>query len=190
MKQRRLLGFMAIIMFTVALLSARPLNAQVAVGTMLGEDAAGYPHALVIMDNGDIYRSDLGQHTTSSFPQLPWVRGCNLFTAGGPPARVVGVGGGLVLTSAGGTYRIGFAAGLPCYAIFDGVIDQSTSQSFVAIGANMSVNGCFIYAVTDAGHVYRAWVGCGPSGWEDAGVLPTGAVPTGGNSWGALKSQR
>lgn len=188
MRRSRLLSSLTSSSLAACLCFIQPASAQIAAGTVLGEDAAGYPHAFVVMDNGDIYRSDLGQHTTGGYPQLPWSLACNLFGAGGPPSRVIGVGGGTALTAAGGTYRIGMAAGQPCYAIFDGVIVHDSGQSFVAIGSNESINGCFIYAVTDAGHVYRAWIGCGPSGWEDAGMLPVGATPATSRSWGALKS--
>src|SRR5262245_14950577 len=104
-----------------ALLCLAPsFHAQVAVGPVLGEDAAGYPHAFVVMDNGDVYRSDYNRDAPGS-PQGPWVLACNIFSAGGPPSRVVGVGGspakdgGVVLTAAGGTYRLGIGAGQPCY---------------------------------------------------------------------------
>ena len=164
------------------------LHAQVAVGTVLSEDAAGYPHAFIVMDNGDVYRSDFGTHTTAEFPQLPWFLACNIFSGGGSRERIVGIGAGTVLTAGGGTYRLGIGAGQPCYAIYDGVIDHPAGQSFVAIGSNISINGCHIYAVTDVGHVYRAWVGCGGSGWEDAGLLPTGPTPAARVSWGSLKT--
>jgi hypothetical protein len=166
------------------------VHAQVAAGTVLGEDAAGYPHAFIVMDNGDVYRSDyVGPKTTAPWPQGPWSRGCNIFTAGGPTSRVVGLGGGTVLTAAGGTYRLGTGAGVSCDAIFDGVINHPAGQSFIAIGSNESINGCNLYAVTDAGTVYRAWTGCGPSGWEYAGSLPTGPTPTSAESWGQLKAR-
>jgi hypothetical protein len=164
-------------------------KAQVAVGTVLGEDPSG-PHAFVVMDNGDVYRSDyVGARTTAGWPQGPWALACNIFAAGGPASPVVGVGGGAVLTAAGGTYRLGIGAGQPCYAIFDGVIDHLAGQSFVTIGSNESINGCHIYAVTDGGAVYRAWIGCGPSGWEYAGSLPTGPTPATPSTWSSLKAR-
>lgn len=153
------------------------VRAQVAVGTVLTENAAGYPYALVVMDNGDVYWSDLGPSPGS--PQLPWGLAYNIFTAGGPASRVIGLGGGVVLTAAGGTYRLG------SYAIFEGIIDHPTGQSFVTIGSNVSKNGRYIYAVTDAGVVYR----CGPSGWENAGTLPIGPTPSTRDAWGSLKSR-
>ena len=175
--------------FTAVVCLAPAVRAQVAVGTMLGEDAAGYPHAFVVMDDGSVYRSDyVGERTTAPWPQGPWSAACNVFAAGGPASRVVGLGGGVVLTAAGGTYRLGIDAGRPCYAIFDGVIAHPMAQSFVAIGSNESINGCNIYAVTDAGEVYRAWIGCGPSGWEYAGSLPVGPTPIQRATWGGLKS--
>ena len=167
---------------------APSVHAQAAVGTVLGEDAPGYPHAFVVMDNGDVYRSDyVGARTTAGWPQGPWFLACNIFSAGGPPSRVVGLGGGVVLTAAGGTYRLGIAAGMPCYGIFDGVISHPAGDSFVTIGSNESINGCHIYAATDQGCMYRAWTGCGPSGWEFAGCLPFGPTSATQPTWGQLK---
>lgn len=100
-------AFLATLTLALTSLAIQPVDAQVAVGTVLGENAAGYPRALIVMDNGDVYRSDFGPRTTSSYPQLPWVLSCNIFSAGGPSSRVVGLGGGCVLTAAGGTYRLG-----------------------------------------------------------------------------------
>jgi hypothetical protein len=166
---------------------ASSAHAQVAAGTVLGEDAAGYPHAFVVMDNGDVYRSDYVDNVSRG-PQGPWLLACNIFSAGGPPSRVVGLGGGVVLTAAGGTYRLGIAAGRPCYGIFDGVISHPAAESFVTIGSNESINGCHIYAATDHGCVYRAWIGCGPSGWEFAGCLPVGPTSATQATWGQLKA--
>jgi hypothetical protein len=157
------------------------VHAQVPAGTVLGEDAPGYPHAFVVMDNGDVYRSDYVGNVRTG-PQTPWFLCCNIFTAGGPPSRVVGVGGGAVLTAAGGTYRLGIAAGVPCYGIFDGVIAHPAGESFVTIGSNESINGGHIYAATDHGCVYRA-----SSEWEFAGCLPVGPTPTPQATWGRMK---
>ena len=165
--------------WTWLLCFAPSARAQVAAGTALVEVSAGDLNALVVMDNGDVYRSDYGNNTPGN-PQGPWFLACNIFSAGGPRSRVVGVGeGAIVLTAAGGTYRV--SAGFPC-AVFDGVIDHPPGQSFVAIGVNASINGRYIYAVTDAGSVYRAY---GP--WEYAGTLPTGPTPVAPRTWGAVK---
>lgn len=179
---------LACILAGVVSFIAGEARAQSAIGTVLAEDAASYPHALVVMDNGDVYRSDYGERTTGGIPQRPWMYACNIFSAGGPRERLVGLGGGVVLTSGGGTYRLGFEAGQPCYAIYDGVIGHPPGESFVAIGSNMAINGCHIYAVTDLGAVYRAWVGCGGSGWEYAGSLPSGPTQGEQRTWGAVKT--
>src|SRR5262245_41442697 len=139
------------------------------------------------MDNGDVYRSDYNRDAPGS-PQGPWVLACNIFSAGGPPSRVVGVGGspakdgGVVLTAVGGTYRLGIGAGQPCYGIFDGIIDHPAGESFVTIGSNQSINGRYIYAVTDQGCVYRA-----SDHWELAGCLPIGPTSATQGTWGQLK---
>jgi hypothetical protein len=176
-----------LLFFCAGLLCLAPAaRAQVPVGTVLGEDGASYPHAFVVMDNGDVYRSDYDRNTPGN-PQGPWSLACNIFSAGGPTSRVVGVGsspakdGGLVLTAAGGTYRL--CGGATCCAIFDGVIDHPPAQSFVAIGSNASINGRYIYAVTDQGCVYRA-----SDHWEFAGCLPVGPTPATQATWGQLKT--
>jgi hypothetical protein len=166
---------------------AAAAHAQIPAGTALIEISAGTLNALVVMDNGDVYRSDYSRNGPG-MAQGPWFLACNIFTAGGPPSRVVGVGeGAVVLTAAGGWYRLAIGDPGPCYAIFDGTIGQPPEQSFVAIGVNASINGCHHYAVTDAGFVYRRWIGCGPSGWEFAGTLPVGPTPATPAAWGSVK---
>jgi hypothetical protein len=156
-------------------------RAQVAVGTMRCDAIA-----FIVMDNGDVYRSDLadpysnGQHT-----QGPWVMVCNIFSAGGPPGPVVGVGGEVILTAGGGVYRIGTAAGIPGYAILDEVIDHPSGESFVAFGTRLCTILCYVYAVTNTGAVYR---GCGGGGWEYAGAVPSGPTPSVRSTWGSLKT--
>lgn len=161
--------------------------AQVPAGTALVEHSAGDLNALVVMDNGDVYRSDYSRNTPG-MPQGAWFLACNIFAAGGPVSPVVGVGhGAVVLTAAGGTYRIWTQDG--CTVVFDGIIDHPAEQSFVTIGVYAAINGCHIYAATDQGCMYRAWIGCGPSGWEFAGCLPVGPTPAATEAWGSLKTR-
>lgn len=155
-------------------------RAQVAVGTFR-YDATAY----VVMDNGDVYRSDIADpNTTGEHTQSPWTLFCNIFSAGGPPAPVVGVGGEVILTASGGIYRV--APGLPVHAIFDEVIGHPPGESFVAFGTHLGTILCYVYAVTNTGAVYR---GCGGGGWEYAGSLPTGPTPAASETWGRLKAR-
>jgi len=172
--------FFGIVIAVVVCSVATTVHAQVAAGTVMTECCA-----VVAMDNGDVYFSQYLDRV--NYAQGPWTLAYNIFTAGGPRSRVVGVGGGLgagggtalILTSGGGIYTFGTTSG-----VFNGVIDHPTGESFVTIGLNCSINGRHIYAVTDAGHVYRA----SSNGWEAAGTLPTGPTPVSHRSWGSLKT--
>jgi hypothetical protein len=164
----------AAIIVTVACFTVSIAHAQVAVGTFRYDAVA-----FVVMDNGDVYRSEIANaNMTGGHTQGPWVRYLNIFSAGGPPSRVVGVGGEVILTAAGGVYRIG-----PGYPILDEV-SLPPGESFVAFGSRLGTILCYVYAVTNTGSVYR---GCG-GGWEYAGALPTGPTPAIQPTWGALKS--
>jgi hypothetical protein len=166
----------AAIIATVACFTVSVARAQVAVGTFRYDAVA-----FVVMDNGDVYRSEIANaNMTGGHTQGPWVRYLNIFSAGGPPSRVVGVGGEGILTAAGGVYRIG-----PGYAILDEVIGLPPGDTFVAFGTRLGTILCYVYAATSAGSVYR---GCGGGGWEYSGALPTGPTPAIQPTWGALKS--
>lgn len=153
-------------------------RAQVAVGTFRYDATA-----FVVMDNGDVYRSDIANpNSTADHRQSPWTLLCNILSAGGPPAPVVGVGGEIILTASGGIYRVGTN---PPRAIFDEVIDHPPGESFVAFGTQLGIGTslCYVYAVTNTGAVYR---GCG-GGWEFAGSLPIGPTPAVTDTWGRIK---
>lgn len=166
----------------ILLTSSSTVLAQTPVGTILGEDGASQPVAFVAMDNGDIYRSHLGQRVGTDQPQGPWILHCNLFEVGGPISRVAGFCGEVLLTEAGGVYRISLQT--PRCAIFDGMVGIPAGHSIVATGSEQSVNGWYVYAVTDHGHVYR---GSAPAGWEFAGIIPVGPTAAPGHSWGQVK---
>jgi hypothetical protein len=136
------------------------------------------------MDNGDVFRSDIANaNMTEGHTQGSWSLLCNIFSAGGPPAPVIGVGGEVILTASGGAYRVDTN---PPRAIFDEVIGHPSGESFVAFGTHLGTILCYVYAVTNTGAVYR---GCGGGGWEYAGTLPTnGPIPTIQRSWGSLKA--
>lgn len=154
-------------------------RAQVAVGTFRYDATA-----FVVMDNGDVYRSDIANpNMTGGHTQGPWSLLCNIFSAGGPPGPVVGVSGEVILTASGGVYRVGTN---PPRAIFDEVIDHPPGESFVAFGTQLGIGTslCYVYAVTNTGAVYR---GCGGGGWEYAGSVPTGPTPAATDAWGSLK---
>jgi hypothetical protein len=153
-------------------------RAQVAVGTFRYDATA-----FVVMDNGDVYRSDIANpNMTGGHTQGPWFLLCNIFSAGGPSASVVGVSGEAILTANGGVYRIRTS---PPGAILDEVIDHPPGESFTAFGTQLGIGTslCYVYAVTNTGAVYR---GCG-GGWEQAGTLPVGPTPIGQAAWGSLK---
>lgn len=180
---KRSVRFCCLLVVIALACSTAPVStAQVSVGTLLG-GTPSVPVAYVVMDNGDIYRSGFGPMTPNGgFTQGPWEYYCNLFTTGGPASRVVGLCDDYVITAAGGVYRISQS---PYCAIFDGLVGQPANQQIVATGPNRSVNGRYVYVVTDAGHVYRA---SNIAGWEFAGLLPIGPTPNQPGSWGAIKS--
>jgi hypothetical protein len=153
-------------------------RAQVAVGTFRYDGTA-----FVVMENGDVYRSEIANpNMTGGHTQGAWTLLCNIFSAGGPPAPVVGVGGELILTASGGVYRVSTS---PPGAILDEVISHSPGEWFTAFGTQLGIGTslCYVYAVTNAGSVYRG--GCG--GWEYAGTLPVGPTPVAPSAWGSVK---
>lgn len=153
-------------------------HAQVAVGTMRTNCSA-----FVVLDNGDVYRSDiLNCNMSFGSSQTPWVLHCNVFSAGGPPSRVVGLSGESILTADGGIYRIGD----PGQAVFDGAAPAPPGEWFVAFGGRVApgTGPCWVFAVTNTGGIYRT---CVAGQWEFAGTLPIGPVPSPMKSWGELK---
>src|SRR5689334_12774057 len=88
MRRTLALALAVILVVTAGCSLASVAGAQVAVGTFRYDATA-----FVVMDNGDVYKSDIANpnYSIDEHQQSPWSLLCNILSAGGPPAPVIGV---------------------------------------------------------------------------------------------------